>query len=294
MAITKVAVAGGTGNLGPAVVNALVEANFQVTLLSRSSTHEIDSRVKIQVVDYNSLDSLVTALTGQDAVVDVLPSGSISVEIPLRLIEAAHKAGVQRFIPSEYGCDTSHPLTSKLPVFGDKVTVVNRLKEISAQDSAFTYTPVITGPFFDWGLKMKFTVNLSGPSTPIYDGGDTPFSTTTLAGIGRAIAGVLEHPDETKNRYVYVSQAEVTQNKLLALSGKTVEREDISTADLEKKAYEAVKLSPPDFRTFAVNLIRLAVFNPAYGSAFTKTDNELLGVHKFSEAEIVDLVKQYS
>lgn len=141
---------------------------------------------------------------------------------------------------------------------------------------------------------MKFTVNLSGPSTPIYDGGDTVFSTTTLAGIGRAIAGVLEHPEETKNRHVYVSQAEVTQNKLLAWSGKTIEREDVSTADLEKRAYEAVKLSPPDFRTFAVNLIRLAVFNPAYGGAFAKTDNELLGVHKFSEAEIVDLVKQYS
>jgi len=141
---------------------------------------------------------------------------------------------------------------------------------------------------------MKFIVNLSGPSTPIYDGGDTVFSTTTLAGIGRAIAGVLEHPDETKNRNVYISQAEVTQNKLLAWSGKTIEREDVSTADLEKKAHEADKLSPPDSRTFAVNLLRLAAFNPAYGSAFAKTDNELLGVHTLSEAEIVDLVKQYS
>ncbi|KAJ5919380.1 oxidoreductase CipA [Penicillium verhagenii] len=294
MAITKVAIAGGTGNLGPAILNALLEANFEITLLSRSSTHQVDSRVKIQEVDYNSLDSLVAALKDQDAVVNVLNVGAVPVEIHLRLIEAAQKAGVQRFLPSEFGSDTAHPLTSKLPVFGDKITIINRLKEITTQESVFTYTAVINGPFFDWGLKHSFILNLTGPSTPVYDGGDTVFSTTTLAGVGRAVAGVLEHPTETKNRYVYVSQADVTQNKLLALSGKTIEREEISTADLEKQAFEAVKQSPPDFHTFAVNLIRRSIFDSNYGPGFAKTDNELLGVPKFSEAEVLDLVKQSS
>ncbi|KAJ5584803.1 oxidoreductase CipA [Penicillium hispanicum] len=294
MAITKVALAGGTGNLGPAILNALVAANFEVTLLSRSSTHQLDSRVKIQVVDYNSQDSLVAALKGQDAVVNVLGVGSIPREVHLRLIDAAHAAGVQRYVPSEFGSNTAHPLTAKLPVFGDKIAVVQHLQELSQKDNAFSYTSIITGPFLDWGLEKKFIANVAGPSSPVFDGGDTPFSTTTLGAIGRAVAGVLRHPDETKNRYVHVSEAEVTQNQLLQWSGKgdQIQREPVATADLEKQAYEVVKQSPPDFGTFAVNLIKRAVFAKDYGGAFTNTDIELLGIPKLSEAQIIELVKQ--
>ena len=264
-------------------------------MLSRSSSHQVDSRVKIQVVDYNSLESLVSAFSGQDAVVDVLAVGSVPLEIHLRLVEAAQKAGVQRFVPSEYGCDTTNPLTSKLPVFADKVTIKKRLEEISSHTSSFSYTSVITGPFFDWGLKVGSVLNLAGPSTTIFDGGDTPFSTTTLQGVGRAIVGVLQHPDETKNRVVYVAEAEVTQNKLLQWSGKAdqIQREPVTTEDLEKQAYEAVNQSPPDYKTFAVNLIKRAIFDSQYGTLFTKLDNELLGIRKLTESEIVDVVKQH-
>ncbi|KAJ5184059.1 oxidoreductase CipA [Penicillium capsulatum] len=295
MALTNIAIAGGTGNLGPSIINALLKSGFQVTALSRSSSHQLDPRVQIKAVDYSSKDSLVAALKGQDALINTLGVGQIPVDVHLRLVDAALVAGVRRYLPSEFGSDTANPLTSKLPVFGDKIAVVKRLNELTSQHTDFSYTALITGPFFDWGLQQKFLLNLAGPTTSIFDGGDVPFSTTTLAGIGRAVVGVLKHPAETNNRHVYVAEAEVTQNQILQLSGRAeqLQLEQLTTDDLERKAYEAVKQPTPDFRLFAVNLIRRSVFGgDRYGGRFAKVDNELLGVDKLSDAQIREIVKR--
>lgn len=267
-----------------------------MTVLSRSSSHQLDPRVQVKVVDYASIDSITAAITGQDALINSLAIGSIPGDIHLRLVEAAHAAGIQRFLPSEFGSDTANPLAAKLPVFADKIAVVQRLKELSAANSAFSYTSLITGPFFDWGIEHKFIIDLSGPSARIFDGGDVPFSGTTLSGIGRAVVGVLKHPAETQNRHVYVADAEVTQNQILRWSGKEdlIERVPVKTEDLELEAYEIVKQPNPDFGKFAVNLITRAIFGGKFGGRFARTDNELLGVSRLTEAQIVEIVKRFT
>lgn len=256
----------------------------------------MDSRAQVRVVDYNSLDSLVAALKDQDALVNTLGLGTIPREIHLRLVDAAQSAGVKRYLPSEFGSDTTHRETAQLPVFGDKVAVVEKLQEISKTDSDFTWTAVITGPFFDWGLQTGLLINLKGPSTPIYDGGDVIASGTTLAGVGRAVVGVLKNPEETKNRPVFVAETDFTQNQLLKLSGNEgkVQREEIKIADLEKQGYDALKESPPNGHKFAVNLILTGIYGGKYGAHFTKTDNDLLGIRKLSNAEVAEVVKKYA
>ncbi|CAI4218130.1 unnamed protein product [Parascedosporium putredinis] len=79
--ITKVALAGATGNLGPAVLNELLEAGFEVTALVREG---------------GARSFPLRALQGQDAVVVTLGSASFSKQH--NLIEASVKAGVKRFI----------------------------------------------------------------------------------------------------------------------------------------------------------------------------------------------------
>jgi uncharacterized protein YbjT (DUF2867 family) len=101
----------------------LLAAGFEVTVLTREgSTHSFPASVAVKHVDYDSLDSLVNALQGQDAVVSTL--GSIALqEQQLLLVEAAVKAHVKRFIPSEFGSNTVNPKAAKLPVFAAKVAV---------------------------------------------------------------------------------------------------------------------------------------------------------------------------
>lgn len=260
--------------------------------MSRSPNAHPDARVYVQQVDYSSVESLTNALVGQDAVVNTLGIGTVSRETHLRLVEAAHATGVKRFIPSEFGGDTAHPLTAKLPVYADKVDVLQRLYELSQKSSQFSYTAVANGAFLDWGIKHNFLVNFAGPTTPIYDHGDVKFSATTLSTVGKAVAGVLQHLEETKNRYVYVSEAEVTQNQLVLLSnrGDQIQRVQVNTEDLEAQAYDAIKQTPPDFYTFAVNLLWRATYGGKFGALFQKTDNDLVGIKKLSELELSRVV----
>ncbi|KAJ6070108.1 hypothetical protein N7499_011995 [Penicillium canescens] len=284
----KVALAGGSGNLGPAVLNQLLDAGFDVTVLSRQDSDKtFDPRAKVAKVDYESLDSLKNALTGQDVVVSTLGVGAVPRDTHLRLVDAAVAAGVKRYIPSEYGCDTTNPQTAKLPVFGDKVAVQEHLKKAN-KESGLSYSLLITGPFLDWGLKVGFLLNLSGPVATLYDGGERKFNATTLADVGRGIAGIINNLPETENKTVYVSSASVSQKQLLTLSGKSLETKTVPTIDLEKDAFAELSKPAPNPGVFAVLFIQRAIFGEGFGSQFDsgKLFNESFGLKTLSDEQI--------
>ena len=285
--IRTVAVAGASGNLGPAILNQLLAAGFTVTALTRADSRStFPSAVKVVPIDYDSLDSLTAALKGQDALVSTLAILALGAQI--RLVDAAIAAGVKRFIPSEFG--SNNPLARRMPVFADKVKVQDYLvqKVQERGDEGFSYTCVYNSVFFDWGLKIGILLGKER-----YDGGERKFSTTRLETIGKAVAGVLKHAEETKNGDVFVHEAVVTQNQLAALSGKKWEAEDLSTDVLEREAYAELGKEQPNFVSAMFGFIKRAIWGEGYGGEFTKVDNELLGISMMSEREIEQLVKEY-
>lgn len=275
------------------MLKELLDAGFDVTILTRQGSDKtFDSRAHIAQVDYESLDSLKAALTGQDAVVSTLNVGAVPKSTHLRLIDAAVATGVKRFIPSEYGCDTTNPLTAKLPVFGDKVGVQEHLKNVS-QQSGLSYTLLITGPFLDWGLEKGFVLNLAGPAT-LFDGGDRRFSATTVAGIGKGVVGIINNLEATKNSTIYINEARVTQNELLELSGKSIETNVVKTTDLEQEAFAELAKPSPNPAIFATKFILRAIFGEGFGSLFDseKVSNDLFGLKTLSKEEIRGLIPQ--
>lgn len=142
MAYTKVAVAGATGNLGPAVVKELLAAGLEVTVLSASgNTSALPSEIKAIKVDYSSKASVVSALKGQEAFVSLIPK----FEEQPALIDAAIEAGVKRFLPSEFGSNTSgNDRVAKLPVYGGKILTQEYLKK---NVEKISYTLVHNGIF---------------------------------------------------------------------------------------------------------------------------------------------------
>ncbi|KAI4161562.1 MAG: hypothetical protein L6R39_000052 [Caloplaca ligustica] len=291
--ITKVALAGATGNLGPAILDQLLKAGFKVTILTRIGTnHSFPSSVQVAHVDYESLDSLTDALQGQDAVVSTLASVAIAVQ--LRLVEAAAKAKVNRFIPSEFGSNTLNEKTAALPVFGDKIKVQEALKK-EASSSGLTYTLICTGPFLDWGIMVGFIMNLKGKSIELLDGGDRYFSSTNLATIGKAVAGTLLHPEETKNRAVYVHDTVTTQKKLAAFGKKANpgewKEEVVSTDDLYQAGWAELKKPQPDPNGFIFPFLKTSIWGYGYGCHFENTDNALFGIKELSDAELEEEVK---
>ncbi|KAF7587214.1 hypothetical protein BBP40_007551 [Aspergillus hancockii] len=293
--IKNVAIAGASGDLGAPVLNALISSNsFNITVLTRhTSKAQFPASVRVIPVNYESIPELTTALTGQDAVISTLTTEA--GDLQHGLIDAAVAAGVKRFLPSEFSADVGNPKAATLPVYRSKIAIHKALEEKAKVNPDFTYTLVRHGPFLDWALAAGFFFNPKLDAPPFYDGGDRPFSTTTLATIGKAVVGILEHVDETKNRAVYVHDLVTTQRKIYSIVQKLApERKwnpvNVSTAELAAKSQEEWSKGNMDFGAVLGFLCR-AVFAEGYGGEFKSVDNELLGLGFKTEAELEEVIK---
>jgi len=107
----KIAIVGASGVLGKPLVKQLARAGYELTLISRDSAKIKEAfgllDVKFKEAEADDAQALREAFTGIDAVVSVV--GSLALASQLSYIDAAVEAGVQRFIPSEFGCDTQAP-----------------------------------------------------------------------------------------------------------------------------------------------------------------------------------------
>lgn len=90
------------------------------------------------------------------------------------------------------------------------------------------------------GLNTGFLgFNTAEKKATLYDGGSVPFSATTLASIGEAVAAALSKPDKFKNSSIYINSTVTTQRSLLDLfekhTGVKWTIEEKSTADIENE-----------------------------------------------------------
>jgi len=138
-----------TGNLGPAVVKALLDAGFTVTALTRiDSTSTVLPGAKVHKTDYSSPDSIAEAFKGQDAVVSTIATAALRQQ--QAVVDAAVKAGVKRFIPSEFGMDTTTITGGAKKILGAKIALQGVLAKAAEEHEHFSWTGISTGMFFDW------------------------------------------------------------------------------------------------------------------------------------------------
>jgi hypothetical protein len=163
------------------------------------------------------VDSLKEAFKGQDVVISLVAGAVLGDQN--KLIDAAIAAGVQRFLPSEFGSDTADPrLIAAVPISQAKAGTVDYLK---SKERELSWTSVITGPFFDWGFAIGFHgFNAANKTANIWDDGKATFSATNLHTVALAVIRALEKPELTKNQYVYVSGIDTTQNEILVAAEK--------------------------------------------------------------------------
>ncbi|PSK43029.1 hypothetical protein B9Z65_6983 [Elsinoe australis] len=290
MSIKRVAVQGGTGNLGPSVVDALVDAGFQVDVLSRSSTHppQVNKAATIKQVDPSDSSAVTSVLKGADAFVSVVGNSGFAQQSAL--IDAAIAAGVKFFIPSEFGSNTENANAAALPVFGAKIETQKYLKE---KKDKIGYAFINNGAFLDWGLEKSFVINTSGGVTKLYDGGDVKFSATNLSDIGKAVAGVLKNIDKYNGKFVHINSAVTTQNQLLAAAKKAgvdVKTEPASTAEVYKNSMETLQTGKGDIGAAMIGFLFRALFDPTYGNVYDQTDSKDLGIKVLNDSEIEDFV----
>ncbi|KAF1981453.1 NmrA-like family protein [Aulographum hederae CBS 113979] len=260
--IKNVIVIGAGGNTGPSIVNSLLASGFTVSILAReSSTSTFPAGLAVHRTDYSPA-SLLSAFNGQDAVVSVITTFSTSQQKVV--IDAAAEAGVKRFLPSEYGLDTSRAdAIEEAPPVVMKRDAVERLR--SKEGQGMSWTAVCVGIYFDWALELGFMGwSIPTRSATIYNGGTSSYSATNLARIGEAVSAVLLHPAETANQYVYVHSFAVTQQRVLAaLEASTGAKFAVTEAQSEELKKEGLAaLEKGDEAVGLMKTVGAAVYGP--------------------------------
>ncbi|KAH7072157.1 hypothetical protein BKA63DRAFT_63759 [Paraphoma chrysanthemicola] len=199
MASKVVAVAGGSGKLGRAIVDELVaHGGYTVYILGREAS---DAKAKefgaqILAIDYNDVDGIVKTLESNNVDTLISTIGSMSADPELALIAASDKSKVtKRYIPSLWGIKYTPEIAKIFPIAGLKLTILSALSKTSLQ-----YTSVINGFFLDYfGIPHiktylgPFPLVLDIPSAhaSIPGAGKTPVAFTYTFDIGRYVAQTL-------------------------------------------------------------------------------------------------------
>jgi len=125
-------------------------------------------------------------------------------------------------------------------------------------------------------------MDLKGKTIGFFGGGERYFSNTLLASIGKAVAGVLQHQEETKNRDVYVRNTAITLKKLSAMGKEALGGESggwkehsVSTDKLYQPAMAQSKKDKPNSDIFVINFIMRSIWGERHGCHFITTDNEI-------------------
>ena len=239
--LKNVILLGASGNIGGPILSALLGANhFNVTVAIRTGSQppSYPSSVRTVPIDYDSPSSLATAFQGQDAIVSAV--ATFATPQQRAVIDAAVAAGVKRFIPSEYGMDSSDRARELVPAIAMKTDTVTYLRTKESQ--GLSWTALIIGAFFDWALVNGFLgYDFKNRTAINWADGEVGYETTNVGRIAEGVVRILERPEVTANEYVFVHSFRVTPNAVRgAIEKATGEKWAVKQVDLAE-VYEEGK-----------------------------------------------------
>lgn len=247
----------------------------------------------MNVVDYESVPSLETALRGQDALVSAIAFEAIQEQE--NLVEAAVNAGVRRMVPSEYGNDTLNPKLATVPIYQPKIAIRERCERRAAEKPSFSWTTIQNASFLGPDWTLDFIVDVKEWKCDVKDGGDVLFCATTYDDIAQAAVGILTDLDETANRPVRISSINTTQNEIIAMAKElgATEGWNITYSKTEEQEVEARRRWAEGDRSEEVvaMFINRAFIGEGWGGYFPVLDNELLGLRGLTKDELKGIIK---
>ncbi|KAL7953615.1 NAD(P)-binding protein [Trichoderma compactum] len=283
MTYKNVVIVGASGSIGKIILEGLIAAGgFNITALSRrDSSATFPPDISVYKSDFCNSD-LQSAFKDQGVVISAL--GATGFGEQKKLVDAAIGAGVKH-----------SAVLQLLPLFSQKSEMIEYLK--TKHSAGFSWTGVATSLLFDWGLRSGFLgYDIANKTATVWDGGDKSFTLTNERDLGIAIASVLKKPEETSNKYLFVSSVETTQNETLAaLEEATNTKWTINTTTTEEQVNDAFqKLTSGDLNG-AFALVRATSYRntPGLKSNYAQDEtlsNDLLGLKASSVAETVKRV----
>ncbi|KAH7156641.1 hypothetical protein EDB81DRAFT_867640 [Dactylonectria macrodidyma] len=242
--MVKIAIAGGSGNVGQEILHALVARNkHEIRLLSRKDAPngELPSGVTWVKTTYEDVAELANILDGVETVLSFMDNSAAATQ--RNLIDAAVQAGVRRFAPSEWATFGF----AYMPWYSYKQEAREYLAEINKEKKVLEYT------FFQPGLFTNYMtypfrsskhvdlfetlVNFHQRRALVREGGEGDIITlTTAKDTGKVVALAIEYEGEWPI-FGGIRGAQVTISELIALGekirGEPFAVEKLKTEDLK-------------------------------------------------------------
>ncbi|KAF8864273.1 NAD(P)-binding protein [Acephala macrosclerotiorum] len=225
MPFQKIAIAGASGYLGRKILEHLLTLPgiIHITVLSRSP--QPAEAVAKQLVSFASIssyedtDCLAAILRGHDVLISAIAGAAAGIVDSL-LVDAAIRAGVKRFMPSEYTVDVLHPHSiefAESTILAAKIANAKTL-QLLAKEGKIEYTTLVTGPFLDFWFSgaVKGVVDLEERRVMLYDGGEHQVTGCSSDFISRCVGAVLTTPEDiTKNQRIRIAEVHFSGKELL-------------------------------------------------------------------------------
>ncbi|KAG7426751.1 Oxidoreductase BOA1 [Fusarium oxysporum f. sp. raphani] len=199
-----VAVAGGTGGLGRALVDAIkAHGKHEVLVLSRKNTTGLEESLgaRVVTVDYSNVDSLASILEERNIEIVISAVNNISGDNhpEINLIRAADKSETtKRFIPSYFGTPYTPEQYESFPPAMAKKAATEQLEATSLE-----WTKVYNGYFLDYygtpKLKsymddISFSIDMRNNFAALPGSGEVPVVFTHTFDVARFVAAALDLP----------------------------------------------------------------------------------------------------
>ena len=251
-----VTVFGATGVAGSACVDELLRQGvFKVQVLARASGQAERSTLgiahsdahkqaqyarwreagaRVVEADVTQHNRLIPALEGTDYLVSTVPYAA--TESQYALIYAAREAGVERFVPSEFGAiyewEQFWPTRTEHTAMARQKAFIRRVIELAGMD----YTIIPAGLWPEYYLLEP--VGVMGD-------GEQKISWSTGRDVGRIIPHVLAHPASRNAVCPVAATAYCTWNELLAVREKLLGR-PVARHYLDNAQWQALYAAQPE------------------------------------------------
>ncbi|KZV68773.1 NAD-P-binding protein [Peniophora sp. CONT] len=243
----------GAGNIGAPIIEEFLNAKStgavdKVVVLTRpESASKLDALrargATVVPLDYSSASDVSKALAGIEVVISTIGQGAFDLQ--LHIAEAAKSAGVQLFLPSEFGSPTD---TATEGIFAAKAALNRKIREQVGLPTAV----VFPGGFADWLWVPFIGLDVKSGSVAVGGDGNAKLSFTSRPDIGRYLAYVLTTlpPAETKNRTFRIEGERASFNEIFTAyekkHGVKLQVKYSSVEELEEK----VRANPHDVASF--------------------------------------------
>ncbi|KAK1984675.1 NmrA-like family protein [Colletotrichum cereale] len=254
--MVKIALAGGAGNVGQEVHDALVaRGKHEILILSRKDApaKALSAGVQWARTSYDDIDQLAEILEGVHTVLSFVagpadPTNTAEKNAQKVMIDASIKAGVKRFAPSEWATSKSDHMFW----YGYKDEIRAYLAEVNKEKKVIEYSLFQPGLFTNYlTYPFKSTEHVHLFETPVNyykhrilttEGGeDATITLTTAQDFAKVVALAMEYEGEWP-LISGINGATMTMGQIIALGEK-----------IRGKPFEVTKLNTDDLKAGVVN-----------------------------------------